>query len=272
MSAESVNNLRERLFHPWMTITEIDPPASACKEDLVRIMERIPDRWVVITDNPDAGPAMAPMAMCCHLLQLGLAPIMGINLRDHNRIAVQSMILGAVSLGIQAFLVQPGEHPNQTSMAASRTVYDIDPVQAVKMIREMRDQARLTDGTEIRELPAFLIGMMESPLTGDTDLKPFFLEKRIQTGVDFLITLPITDFKKLQTWRKSINHIPGIERIPIFIGLKPGVRTVPNGIKGSGCYRGVVVKLDQETDENNVGMPGGDTRRISPGKSDTSLR
>ncbi len=85
---------------------------------------------VNVADNP-YGPIISGLASAVKLKQAGIEPVYQIVTRDRNRIALQSDILGAVSLGIKNILCLSGYHQSITEMPESANVYDIDSIQLI---------------------------------------------------------------------------------------------------------------------------------------------
>jgi methylenetetrahydrofolate reductase (NADPH) len=65
---------------------------------------------VNVTDNQTAIVRMSSLAACTLLKCAGLDPVLQVVVRDRNRIALQSDILGASSLGVRNVLCLSGDH------------------------------------------------------------------------------------------------------------------------------------------------------------------
>ena len=65
---------------------------------------------MVVSDNHSARMRMAPLGFCRALLDQGLEPILTLTCRDRNRLALQSDLLAAFSLGIQNILAVTGDY------------------------------------------------------------------------------------------------------------------------------------------------------------------
>ena len=60
--------------------------------------------------------------------------------RDRNRIAIQSDLLGAYSLGIRNILCLSGDHQIFGNHPTAKNVYDLDSIQLIQLTRRMRDE------------------------------------------------------------------------------------------------------------------------------------
>ena len=94
---------------------------------------------VNVTDNQTAIVRMSSIAACTHLLAMGLEPVMQMVTRDRNRIALQSDILGAYSLGIKNILCLSGDHQTFGSQPDAANVFDIDSINLVHTVRAMAE-------------------------------------------------------------------------------------------------------------------------------------
>ena len=102
MKTDSISRLQNVLSRGRFAVTaECGPPRGA-DPDVVRkkgqLLQGCADA-VNVTDNQTAIVRMSSIAASVHLLGLGLEPVMQMVTRDRNRIALQSDMLGAYSLG-----------------------------------------------------------------------------------------------------------------------------------------------------------------------------
>ena len=67
-------------------------------------------RGVNVTDNQSSVMKLGSLAACVKLKENGHEPIYQLTCRDRNRIALQSDILTAYSLGIDNMLLLTGDH------------------------------------------------------------------------------------------------------------------------------------------------------------------
>jgi methylenetetrahydrofolate reductase (NADPH) len=89
---------------------------------------------VNVTDNQTAIVRMSSIAASAHLVALGLEPIMQMVTRDRNRIALQSDLMGAYSLGIRNILCLTGDHQTFGSQPEAMNVFDIDSMNLLQMV------------------------------------------------------------------------------------------------------------------------------------------
>ena len=118
---------------------------------------------VNVTDNQTAIVRMSSLASCALLKQQGVDPIMQIVCRDRNRIAIQSDVLGAIALGISNILCLSGDHQKFGNHPTAKNVFDIDSVQLIQTLKNMRDEKKFLCGEDVTgEVPLF-IGAAANP-------------------------------------------------------------------------------------------------------------
>ncbi len=216
----------------WVEIVEYEPGDSPEFNLPSELLNPAPGTFVAVTDSRTGAPAQSALAVCAHLGTKGVHPILNINCRDYNRIAMKSMVLGAAALGIKAVFFLPGVHQTLGPARESKNVYDLDPIQALAMTTAMKNSE---NGNGI----SILAGVQEHPLKGAPELKPFIMKKKIGCGANFIVTDPVTDFAKLDGWRKSVADIEGSADLPVFIGLSKESPDLPESVRTSGLYAGV---------------------------------
>src|SRR5437870_9555451 len=100
--------LRETLTAGKFGVTyEISPPRGASLAGMRRRARAVRD-WVDainVTDGQGAQLRVASWAGCWALLEEGLEPVMQLQCRDRNRIALQSDLLGAAAVHIPNVLL-----------------------------------------------------------------------------------------------------------------------------------------------------------------------
>ena len=91
--------------------SECGPPRGADAEVISKKGELIKSAVdaVNVTDNQTSVTRLCSLAACVHLKQLGLDPVLQMVVRDRNRIALQSDILGAASFGVNNVLCLSGD-------------------------------------------------------------------------------------------------------------------------------------------------------------------
>jgi methylenetetrahydrofolate reductase (NADPH) len=138
MSVEPISNLHKILLDGHFAVTgECGPPRGANKsvvENKSQLLKGVVDA-VNVTDNQTAIVRMSSIAASVHILNQGLEPVMQMVVRDRNRIALQSDLLGAYSLGLRNILCLSGDHQIFGSQPDALNVFDIDSMNLVRMVQ-----------------------------------------------------------------------------------------------------------------------------------------
>jgi len=118
---------------------------------------------VNITDNQTAMVRMSSWAASLIAIQEGLEPNYQMVCRDRNRLAMQADILGAYAHGIRNILCLSGDHQQFGDHPQSKGVFDIDSMQLINMVKNMRDEGTFLNGQEIDVPPKLFVGAAAKP-------------------------------------------------------------------------------------------------------------
>ncbi len=176
---------------------------------------------VNVTDNQTAIVRMSSIAACVHLLQNGIEPVMQMVTRDRNRIALQSDIMGAFSLGITNILCLTGDHQSFGSQPDALNVFDIDSMNLIHALRDMRDSGTDMSGYKLSEPPKMFIGAAANPFADPFEYRVLRLAKKIDAGVDFIQTQCVYNTKRFWEWIKMARDEGLAEKVHIIAGVTP---------------------------------------------------
>ena len=203
--------------------SECGPPRGAIPEKVKEKAEML--RGVVdainVTDNQTAMVRMSSMAACVIIKQMGLDPILQMVTRDRNRLAMQSDIIGAYSLGINTMLCLSGDHPHFGDHPMAANVHDIDSIQFVQMVKKMRDEGKFQGGDDIDIPPKMFIGAAANPFADPFELRVARLAKKVKAGVDFIQTQCVYNLDRFETWMKGVCDRGLHEKVAILPGITP---------------------------------------------------
>jgi len=219
------SNLEKILENGKFAVTaEIGPPKSANPEVIrrkARMLKGSIDAFNV-TDGQTAVARMASWAGCLIGKEEGLDPIVQMTCRDRNRIALQMDVLGVAALGINNILCLTGDHVSMGNHPFAKPVYDIDAVQFIKIVKDMRDEKRFQCGDEIDVEPRLYIGAVANPFAGSPlELRVLRLEKKVKAGADFIQTQCVYNVEKFERWMKLVRERKLHEKIHILAGVTP---------------------------------------------------
>jgi len=218
---------------------ELGPPKSADVETLKHHAEMLGKHVDAynITDNQTAIVRTSSIACGALLVQLGLDPIMQMTVRDRNRIAIQSDILGASALGIKNLLCLSGDHQCFGNEPGSKGVYDLDSMQLIRAVKNMRDEGKFIGEEELEAPMSMFIGAVENPFADPFEYRVDRLEKKINAGANFIQTQGVFDMERFREFMKRVVDRGLHEKASIMAGIIPvkslgAARYMKNNVAG----------------------------------------
>ena len=218
------SNLEKVLAGGHFAVTaECGPPRGADPE-----IVRKKAAWVKgnvdacnVTDNQTSVVRMSSLAGCMLLKEQGLEPLIQMVVRDRNRIALQSDLLGASALGVRNLLCLSGDHQKFGDDPQAKNVFDIDSMQLIHLAKTMRDEGVFPSGRELEGAPRFFIGAAVNPFADPFEIRVPRLKLKMAAGVDFVQTQCIYNMAKFkaymeEAWREGLP-----ERVSILAGVTP---------------------------------------------------
>lgn len=261
---KSKSNLERVLEGGHFAVTgELGPPASADPEVIrkkARILKGHVDAFN-ITDGQTAVVRMASWAAAVMGKQEGMDPIVQMTCRDRNRIALQMDVLGIAALGINNMLCLTGDHQKFGNHPAARGVYDLDSIQLLKMVRDMRDEKKFQCGDEMAVEPRLFIGAAENPFADPFEFRVPRLAKKVEAGADFIQTQIIYNVDKFAEWMKGVRDRGLHERVKILAGVAPiksmgAARYMKTRVPGMDVPDSVIERLQGAPTKEQVSREG----------------
>ena len=191
---------------------------------------------VNVADNP-YGPVISSLATAIKLRQSNIEPIYQLITRDRNRIALQSDILGAASLGIKNILCLSGYHQTLTDMPESAGCFDFDSIQLLELVNKMNNEATLLNGTKIHGGFSMLAGAVVNPYLRPIELNIIRLIKKVKAGAKFIQTQAVFNTTDFQVWLDAAYQEGITEKAVIIAGIFP-----------LGSYDEAIKLLNKHTD------------------------
>ncbi|MFP3911686.1 MAG: methylenetetrahydrofolate reductase [Desulfobacteraceae bacterium] len=224
MSAKTPSKLEKILDSGALAVTsECGPPRGSDPEAITQKAEMIKDYVdaINITDNQTSVTRLCSLAACIHLKQMGLEPVLQMVVRDRNRIAIQSDILGAASFDIYNMLCLSGDHQQFGDNPQGQNVFDLDSMQLLQTVRRMRDEGKFLGGDDIRRPPRMFVGAAANPFADPFEIRVPRLAKKIAAGAEFIQTQCIYNLEKFEEWMKLARDRGLHEKVRILAGVTP---------------------------------------------------
>jgi methylenetetrahydrofolate reductase (NADPH) len=202
---------------------ECGPPKGADPEAIIKKSELLRGKVdsINVTDNQTAIVRMSSLAACCLLKKEGLDPVLQMVVRDRNRIALQSDILGASAIGIRNVLCLSGDHQIFGNQPQALGVFDLDSIQFLQAVKNMRDRGRIIGGDPLSKPPELFIGAAANPFADPLSFRVVRLAKKIAAGADFIQTQCIYNLKRFIQWIEMASERGLTDKVYILGGVTP---------------------------------------------------
>lgn len=241
---------------------EIGPPKHSSPEAIKHHAEMMRDYVDAtnITDCQTAIVRMSSIAAGLHVLKNGIEPIIQMTCRDRNRIAMQSDLLGAYSLGLRNVLCLSGDHQKFGNHPTAKNVYDIDSMHLINMVRRMRDDKVFLCGEEIKQAePRFFIGAVANPFADPFEFRVIRLEKKINAGAEFIQTQCIFDMERFERFMEMVRERGLHKRVHILAGVTPlkswrAAKYMQTNVSGMIVPDEIVERLKKAEDPKKEGI------------------
>jgi len=228
---KSGSNLEKLLAAGQFAVTaELGPPKSADLDVIQKKAALLKDcvDAVNITDNQTAIVRVSSIGAGKLAFDMGLEPIIQVTCRDRNRLAMQADLLGAYLMGLRNVLCLTGDHQVFGNHPTAKYVFDLDSVQLIDMVRNMRDKKVFACGDEIRNSrkadikePRMFVGAAANPFGDPFEFRVMRLEKKVNAGVDFIQTQCIYDMDRFAAWMEEVRARGLHEKCSILAGVTP---------------------------------------------------
>jgi 5,10-methylenetetrahydrofolate reductase len=221
----SGSNLERVLRAGHFAVTgELGPPQSA-DGNVIRKKAALLRGYVDavnITDNQTAIVRMSSIGAGAIVIQEGLEPVIQMTCRDRNRLAIQSDILGAYALGARNLLCLTGDHQTFGNHPSAKNVFDMDSIQLVNMVTQMRDQHVFECGDAFKgQEPRFFIGAAAAPFADPVEFRPHRLAKKIKAGANFVQTQLVYDIPAFSVFMQKVRDLGLHKQAYILAGVGP---------------------------------------------------
>jgi methylenetetrahydrofolate reductase (NADPH) len=253
--------LERRLRAGEFVITaEITPPLSADPQDLLD--QALPLRGLAdavnVTDGASARAHLDTLTAAAILERTGIEPVLQLTCRDRNRIALQSMLVGAAAQGVRNVLVLRGDNPEAGDQPDAKPVFDLDSNTLLATAMAIRDRGELPHGRAVGGKADFFLGAADSPIDPPADWKPEGLKRKLAAGAQFVQTQFCLDAGVVRRYIERLREHQLTERLFFLIGLAPlasarSARWIRQHLYGSIIPDALIARLEGAQDEKREG-------------------
>ena len=194
---------------------EIDSPKGVNHEDFLDKVDMVKESVdaVCVGDNLRAVMRCAPLAMCHLLQERAVEPVMQMNTRDRNRLAIQSDLLAAATLGVENIVATTGYDVSLGDHREAVSVNDLDTMAIIRAAREMNEGRDLA-GHTLEGASNFCIGVLTSLAPKSEPAEMERLEREIAEGALFIKTQPVYQPEVLEKFMEWVSRL----KLPVIVG------------------------------------------------------
>jgi methylenetetrahydrofolate reductase (NADPH) len=257
----TVGVLEGRLRAGEFAVTsEITPSLSADPQALLD--KALPMRGLAdavnVTDGASARAHLDPLAAAGMMVAHGMEPVLQLTCRDRNRIALQSMLVGAAALGIRNLLALKGDDPKAGDQPDAKPVFDLDSNRLLATARAIRDQGRLPHGRAVGGRAQFLLGAADAPIDPPPGWRPDALLAKIASGAQFVQTQFCMDVGVVRRYLARLSEFDVAQQLYFLIGLAPlasarSARWIRKHLFGSIIPDALIERLENAADQRLEG-------------------
>ncbi|HBW37942.1 methylenetetrahydrofolate reductase [Desulfosporosinus sp. BICA1-9] len=261
--AEEKSKLQSLFEQGEFAVTcEIGPPKNAQGDGIRKHTEHLKPfvDAVNLTDNQTAIVRLSSIGAGVHVLAAGGEPIIQMTTRDRNRIALQSDLLGAYSLGVRNVLCLSGDHQTFGNHQGAKNVYDLDSIQLIQTVKDMREAKVFQSGEVIKQgEPRFFIGAVANPFADPFEFRVLRLEKKIRAGAQFIQTQCIFDMERFEAFMDLARKRGLHQQAYIMAGVMPiksakVAKYMQKNVSGMLVPDGIVERMSKAVDQPAEGV------------------
>jgi methylenetetrahydrofolate reductase (NADPH) len=206
---------------------------------------------VQLTDSTQMH--MSGLAAAALLIQQGIDPIVHMNCRDRNRIALQKDLIGAAALGVTSVLVMRGKKIPESKKVGVRNVFDtsaLDFMAYIQNLKQDEDASLISD---------FLVGANAEVFDPEADWTPKNLIRKCDAGINFVQLQICFDMSVLRNYMVRIVASKLTHRVHFIAALSPlpsadAARWVRENVKGALVPEPIIERMEQASDPESEGI------------------
>jgi methionine synthase / methylenetetrahydrofolate reductase (NADH) len=206
----------------FVVIGEMGPPTGGTADQAVldaAQMQASGCDAVLITPPSSARAQVSPTSLAILVQQRveRLDAILTVATWEKSVMALQADLLGAYAFGVRHVICRTGTPPLLGDYPNTGGIWDVDSVELIQLLRGL-NEGRDRHGIPLAQPTAFVIGARINPSADDVEREVADARRKIEAGVDFLITPPVYDVATLERLIEAVG-VPS--KVPVLLGVMP---------------------------------------------------
>ncbi len=237
----------------FVVLGEFEPPKGADFTPLSKSANLSRGRLdaVVVPEMANAVLKASSLGGCAFLEREGMETVFQVCCRDRNRLALQADMLSAAALGVRNLMAVPGEDIRFGDHPQGRTVNDLDLMGLLEAAQKLQNGKDLS-GIELRGSARFCVGStLDTGAPGGLlNIELENLKRKVDLGVEYVVTNPIFDLRRFEQFLKRIDGKP-LAVIPTVLLLKSAgmARYIDRNIKGISIPPEIIRDIQKAPDK-----------------------
>lgn len=198
-------------------------------------------------------PHISGIAAAALLIGNGIDPVVHMNCRDRNRLALQKDLLGAAALGVTSVLIARGAKIPKSASVGVRNVFDTPALEFMAYIQGLKQD----EDTGLS--PDFLIGANAEMFGPEPDWAPKNLIRKCDAGANFVQLQVCFDMQVARRYMARIVAAKLTHRARFLMALSPlpsaaAARWIRENVKGALVPEPLVKRLERASDPESEGI------------------
>ena len=211
---------------------------------------------VNVTDSPNCKVRLSSLLVASEIRKTGLDVILQLTGRDRNSIALESELLGALSVNVDKILCLSGDQPPEGGPVA---VNECNSSGLIKLCKEI-GSGRLSDGSIVKETKLIYPGAADDIYAhlGRPDAKEA-LRSKVLGGATFVQTQYCFDHDTVRAYAETLQQCRDFDDCTFLVGIGPLASAkqadwMRKNLWGVNIPDELIERLDKSTDPSAEGL------------------
>lgn len=200
----------------FVVTSEVAPPKGVDVAEMLENAELLRSRVdaINITDQQSSVMRLGSLSASQLLKSRGIEPVFQVTCRDRNRIALQSDLLSAWTVGLENVLCLTGDYVSLGDFPDAKPVFDLDSVSLLATASTLNGGKDLA-GNELQGCPDFCLGAVVTPGADPIEPQLIKMEKKIKAGASFFQTQAVFDAEAFTRFMEQAKPLG----VPVMAGI-----------------------------------------------------